>query len=171
MGVMDAILPLFFDRTAVQVRVDTRATADARSPTGPEPTLVRRSSPPGIVRYDHVITPDSRERRLRGTPLYYLTSRRTASAAEHMALGLKRNRRAVVIGEVTAGANHFGDEVPVGSGMLVFLPVGRSYDPSTGRDWEGVGIAPDVRVPADDALKIALRLIRDGRAGARPKSP
>ena len=38
----------------------------------------------------------------------------------------------------------------------MFLPVGRTYDPATGRDWEGVGIEPDVDVPADQALQAAL---------------
>jgi Peptidase family S41/N-terminal domain of Peptidase_S41 in eukaryotic IRBP len=160
MEVMNAILPLFYDKPTVQVRMDTRTSAEAGSPDEPEPMLVRRRSAADIIRYDHLVTPDATERGLRRTPIYYLTSRRTASAAEHFALALHRNRRAVLVGETTAGANHYGDEVAVGERFLAFVPVGRTYDPDTGKDWEGSGIKPDVQVPADDALDVALRLAR-----------
>jgi C-terminal processing protease CtpA/Prc len=39
----------------------------------------------------------------------------------------------------------------------VFLPVGRTIDPDTGKDWEGAGIAPDVPVAPTLALEEALR--------------
>jgi Peptidase family S41/N-terminal domain of Peptidase_S41 in eukaryotic IRBP len=167
MSVMNALLPLFYDKPTVQVRMDTRTSAESASPDEPEPMLVRRRSAADIVRYDHVVTPDVTERGLRRTPIYYLTSRRTASAAEHLALALQRNRRAVLVGETTAGANHYGDEVKVGERFMAFVPVGRTYDPDTGKDWEGSGIKPDVQVPADNALDVALRLARKGRGDNR----
>ena len=37
-----------------------------------------------------------------------------------------------------------------------FVPVGRTYDPVTGRDWETVGVAPDVAVPPEQALTWVL---------------
>ena len=37
-----------------------------------------------------------------------------------------------------------------------FLPAGRTYDPVTGKDWEGDGVAPDVAVPPADALEWVL---------------
>jgi C-terminal processing protease CtpA/Prc len=43
--------------------------------------------------------------------------------------------------------------------LVAFIPVGRTFDPDTGKDWEGTGIEPDVKVPADQALDTALRLI------------
>jgi C-terminal processing protease CtpA/Prc len=61
-----------------------------------------------------------------------------------------------VIGRATAGANHFGGDQDLGGGYSVFLPVGRSYDPKTGKDWEGVGILPDIYVAPEQALVIAL---------------
>ena len=81
------------------------------------------------------------------------------------ALALKRTHRATLIGERTAGANHFGGIEPIGAGLAAFIPVGRTYDPDTGKDWEGTGIVPDVEVPADAALDRALALERE-RAGA-----
>jgi Peptidase family S41/N-terminal domain of Peptidase_S41 in eukaryotic IRBP len=164
MTVMNALLPLFYDKPTVQVRMDTRTSAESGSPDEPEPMLVRRRSPTDIVRYDHVVTPDVTERGLRRTPIYYLISRRTASAAEHLALALQRNRRAVLVGEISAGANHYGDEAKIGERFMAFVPVGRTYDPDTGKDWEGSGIKPDVQVPADDALDVALTLARKGNS-------
>ena len=37
------------------------------------------------------------------------------------------------------------------------IPIGRTFDPVTGADWEGVGVAPDVAVPAVQALDEAVR--------------
>jgi C-terminal processing protease CtpA/Prc len=63
-----------------------------------------------------------------------------------------------LIGERTAGANHFGGIEPIGAGLAAFIPVGRTYDPDTGKDWEGTGIVPDIEVPVDQALDRALAL-------------
>jgi hypothetical protein len=36
------------------------------------------------------------------------------------------------------------------------MPVGRTYDIKTGKDWEGDGIAPDIAVDPKQALIVAL---------------
>lgn len=90
-------------------------------------------------------------------PVYVLTSRRTFSAAESFTFGLKINRRITIVGERTGGGGHFGRTVPVGAGLRVFLPHGRTYDPKTGQGWEAEGIVPDIEVPADEALETAVR--------------
>jgi C-terminal processing protease CtpA/Prc len=95
--------------------------------------------------------------------VFLLTSNRTASAAEHLSLSLKRTGRATLIGETTRGAGHYGGMVPVGGGYAAFIPVGRTWDPDTGQGWETVGVTPHVQVPADQALDEALR-----RAGVDP---
>lgn len=55
-------------------------------------------------------------------------------------------------GGATAGANHLGGPEPIGAGLMLWLPLGRTLDPDTGEDWEGVGVKPDVVVPAAEAL-------------------
>ena len=40
-----------------------------------------------------------------------------------------------------------------------------SINPVTGSNWEGVGVKPDVEVPADQALEKALQLARAAIAG------
>jgi C-terminal processing protease CtpA/Prc len=166
LGVMDAILPLLYAKKTHLLRMDTRASADAEGPLKGWPTLVRQSSPPSVVSRDHLVTPDRTETRLQRTPVYYLTSGRTASAAEHLALAFKRTHRAILIGETTRGADHFGGLVPIGERFAAFVPVGRTYNPQTGWDWEGRGVAPDIAAPADDALAVALKQAK--AAAARP---
>ena len=48
-----------------------------------------------------------------------------------------------------------------GDGVVALsLPEARSVNPITGKDWEGVGVLPDVRVDAERALDEALKLAR-----------
>jgi hypothetical protein len=166
LGVMDAILPLLYAKTTHLVRMDTRAAIDDSGPMRDGPTLVRQPSAPTVVSRDHVVIPDGAEKRLRHAPVYYLTSRRTASAAEHLALVFKRTHRATLVGETTRGAGHYGGVQSIGARFAAFIPVGRTYDPDTGWDWEGKGVAPDVAVTSDQALDEALRLAK--AAGAHP---
>jgi hypothetical protein len=93
---------------------------------------------------------------LRKAKVYVLVSNRTASAAEHFALALKSKRGAILIGETTAGANHFGGPERLSEHFGVRMPVGRTYDIDTGKDWEGTGIAPNVAMDPKEALVIAL---------------
>ena len=93
---------------------------------------------------------------LRKAKVYLLVSNRTASAAEHFALSLKSTGRATLIGEATAGANHFGGPMPLNEHFAVWMPIGRTYDIKTGKDWEGAGISPDIAVDPKQALVVAL---------------
>ena len=161
---MNAILPYLFAKPAVLVQMEmVESIAKARGNPFAEDAFMRPASgaAPGIVRTEHYVVPKTDETRLFGAKVFYLTSARTASAAEHLALAFKHTGRATLIGETTAGANHFGGFEPIGSGLAVFLPVGRTIDPATGKDWEGTGITPDVAVAPTLALQEALK-----RAGA-----
>lgn len=163
--VQDAIFPLLYGAPTTLVRMETRAAVADGGPLQEGPTLKRRESPSTVVRFDHVVAPDATETRLRTVPVYLLTSKRSASAAEHFALALKRTKRAILIGETTIGAGHYGGLQPIGDRFAAFVPVGRTYDPETGQGWEGTGIAPDIAVPAEQALDEALKRIR--AAGVR----
>jgi C-terminal processing protease CtpA/Prc len=166
LGVMNAILPLLYPQPTHLLRMDVRASVDGEGPMRDGPTMVRQPSSSAVVSRDHVVIPDKLETRLQRVPVYYLTSGRTASAAEHLALAFKRTHRATLIGETTRGAGHFGGLEEVGDRFAAFIPVGRSYDQDTGWDWEGKGVAPDVSAPTDQALDEALKLAK--AAGAHP---
>jgi hypothetical protein len=161
MAEMDLLLPQLFAAPTRLVAFEMAdAVARARGVPFDEPSVRPAASAPGTVRREHWATPPAGGGALKDARVFYLVSGRTASAAEHLALALKRTGRATLIGAATAGANHFGDDQPLGAGLSVFLPVGRTIDPDTGADWEGTGIAPDVAVPPAAALEEALRRAR-----------
>jgi hypothetical protein len=150
---MNAMFPYLFAKPTVLVTMDTRASV---GDPGDEPFVRRIDGPPGIIRREHYVEPSTTEKRLFKAKVFVLTSGATGSAAEHMTLALKRTHRATIIGESTAGAGHYGGQVEVGDKFQAFIPVGRTFDPDTGKDWEGTGVDPDVAVPAKDALIEAL---------------
>ncbi|MDX9857544.1 MAG: S41 family peptidase [candidate division Zixibacteria bacterium] len=91
--------------------------------------------------------------RLSHVDIYVLTSNRTFSGAEEFSYNLKNLKRATLIGETTGGGahpveSHFFASLNVGAG----IPFGRAINPITGTNWEGTGVAPDIEVPAAQAL-------------------
>ena len=107
-------------------------------------------------------------------PVYVVVSGRTASAAESFGYTLKAARRAVVVGEPTAGGANPGALAPVGDGFSVFVSDGSPINPITRSNWEGVGVVPDVRVPAAEALQkaeqLALTRVLEGQGDAAVKA-
>jgi C-terminal processing protease CtpA/Prc len=155
---MDAMFPYLFAKPTTLVTMDTRASVDRKrgSPMG-DAKLRLVPVKEDVVRREHYVEPSRSEKRLFGAKLFVLTSGATASAAEHMTLALKRTHRATIVGEPTAGAGNYGGQETIGGGkFVVFIPVGRTFDPDTGKGWEGGGIDPDVAVPAEKALVEAL---------------
>ncbi len=94
--------------------------------------------------------------------LYLLTSKETISAAEDFAYAMKNNKRARIIGEVTAGGAHPGDIHRLNAHFMMNVPSGRSISPITKTDWEVVGVQPDLKASADDALDLAqIEIVKD----------
>ncbi|MFI9788557.1 hypothetical protein ACIHEI_34360 [Kitasatospora sp. NPDC051984] len=50
--------------------------------------------------------------------------------------------------------------IPVVPHITATVPTARSINPVTGANWEGVGVAPDLPVAAEDALEAALAHLR-----------
>ena len=96
-------------------------------------------------------------------PVYVLTSAHTRSAGEELAYDLQALKRATIVGETTSGQAHATFEARIGNHFGILLPTGKTLNPVTGADWEGVGVVPDVKVPASDALAAAQRLLRGRR--------
>lgn len=95
-------------------------------------------------------------RRFPDTPVYVLISGRTGSAAEEFAYNLKTRERATLVGETTAGGANPGGVFPIMDGFNAFISTGKAINPVTNTNWEGTGVAPDVEVPANDALDWAI---------------
>ncbi|MEV0284625.1 S41 family peptidase [Kribbella sp. NPDC050820] len=90
-------------------------------------------------------------------PVYVLTSEITFSGGEDVAYTLQAHGRAVIVGETTRGGAHPTARHAVTEHILVTVPTARTINSVTGTNWEGVGVIPDVPVPADHALDTALK--------------
>jgi hypothetical protein len=97
-------------------------------------------------------------KRITEQPVYVLTSRQTFSAAEEFTFDLKNLKRAIIVGDTTGGGGHTvaGLVFPFdGFRIGIRIPYGRAYNPENNEGWEGVGVIPDLAVPADQALVAA----------------
>lgn len=91
-------------------------------------------------------------------PVFVLIANRTFSAAEAVAYDLQAAKRAVLVGEQSrGGANPSNRFVGLGAGLAAFIPNGRVRHPTTGTNWDGVGVTPDVETPPQEALTEAFR--------------
>lgn len=156
LGEMDEIFPyLFAAKTPLVTLEMPRSTFDRHgSPFGDGPTL-EMAKDDDHVRVTHVAIPNE-VTTLRDAKIYLLVSNVTGSAGEHFSLAFKSTGRATLIGEATAGANHFGGPAQLGDHFSAFIPVGRTFDIKTGKDWEGTGVAPDIEADPKQALVVAL---------------
>lgn len=103
-------------------------------------------------------------------PLYVLTSAHTWSAGEGLPFILQERKRAEIIGEPTVGAANPGRPYRINDVFSVTIPNARIRSAVRGANWEGVGVRPDVTVPASDALRVAQnhalwQLLSQVRAG------
>jgi hypothetical protein len=101
-------------------------------------------------------------------PVWILTSKATFSGAEQFAYDLKNLKRATLVGESTGGGANPGKFVALDDHFGLFVPTGRAVSPVTHGNWEGVGVAPDVPVESQDALRVAHRLALASLAASAP---
>jgi hypothetical protein len=94
-------------------------------------------------------------------PVFVLTSARTFSGAEEFAYNLKTLKRATIVGEATGGGAHPVRGRRIDEHFIIGVPFARAINPITHTNWEGVGVEPDVKVPASDALTTAQKLLRE----------
>ncbi|MEL6939734.1 MAG: S41 family peptidase [Cyanobacteria bacterium J06598_1] len=103
-------------------------------------------------------------------PVYILISPDTFSAAEEFAYNLKHLKRAVIVGETTAGGANPGAGFRLHDHFWMFIPTGQAISLTTGENWEGSGVLPSFKVPAELSLKTAQllafkKLLRDNEDG------
>ncbi|MDQ6829983.1 MAG: S41 family peptidase [Gemmatimonadota bacterium] len=102
-------------------------------------------------------------KRMGNIPVYVLTSNRTFSGAEEFTYNLKSLKRATIVGETTGGGAHPVSGHRADEHFMIGVPFARAINPITKTNWEGVGVEPDVKVPAADALATAQKMIADKR--------
>jgi C-terminal processing protease CtpA/Prc len=104
-------------------------------------------------------------------PVFVLTSGETFSGGEELSYDLQASRRAVLIGERTGGGANPARVLPLRHGFAAQIPFAQPINPITGKNWEGVGVTPDVTVPAERALDEALVRARAAAAQRRSSGP
>ncbi len=88
-------------------------------------------------------------------PIFVLTSTTTFSAAEWMAFILKDLNRATIIGQQTAGGAHPVDRKIIDDQFFLQVPIGELKGPVSEKDFEGIGVEPDIVVSSYNAKDIA----------------
>ena len=100
-------------------------------------------------------------------PLFVLTSNHTFSGGEEFAYNIQTQKRGTLIGETTGGGANPGGTHPVGDRFMMFVPNGRAINPITQTNWEGVGVKPEIELPAAEAYDKALALAAEAAAKRR----
>jgi C-terminal processing protease CtpA/Prc len=115
--------------------------------------------------------PDVPGKKFLDKPVYVLTSRQTFSGGEEFTYDLKTQKRATIIGEPTGGGAHPTGPHRVDDHFAIGVPGGRPINPITKGDWEGKGVEPDVKAPAEQALDVARKLALEAIAKHQPPPP
>jgi len=97
-------------------------------------------------------------KRLAAKPVFVLTAKRTFSGAEEFTYNLKNLKRATIIGETTGGGAHPVSGHRIDDHFTIGVPFARAVNPISKTNWEGTGVEPDVKVPADEALNVAKKM-------------
>ncbi len=91
-------------------------------------------------------------------PVFLLTSGKTFSGGEEFAYDMQALKRATLIGETTGGGAHPVQLYSIQGVFTLGVPFAEVKNAVTGTSWEGVGVKPDVAVPAAEALAKAQEL-------------
>ncbi len=94
-------------------------------------------------------------------PIFVLINHATFSGAEEFAYALQSRKRAIIVGQVSGGGANPASSFVVYKDLRISISLGRAVNPVTGTNWEGVGVKPDVEVPAEEALDVAVELARE----------
>jgi hypothetical protein len=103
--------------------------------------------------------------RLDNKPLYVLVSKETFSGGEGFAYDMQARKRGIIIGDQTDGGVHPGASYRLDQHFEAFIPIGCLTHPITKRDWEGLGVTPDVPVSSEQALKMAYKMALESIIG------
>ena len=99
------------------------------------------------------------------TPVVVLVDALTASSAEIVTAALQERGRAIVVGQRTFGKSSVQEPFTISDGSQVKFTVGHYRTPS-GRDIDGIGVAPDVETDYETGRSRALEIL-SGLAGDR----
>lgn len=107
------------------------------------------------VNYQGRETVDSSDADCLEIPMAVLVNGDSYSAAEFFAAALQEYEAAVVVGEKTTGKGYFQNTFYLVDGSGAAISTGKYFTPK-GVSLEGVGITPDVMIPADPETALAI---------------
>lgn len=90
--------------------------------------------------------------------IYLLADSKTSNTAEALAIALKNEKIATVVGTKTSGAPMLTELFQIEKRYQIFLQTAQYYD-RNGKSYFNQGIEPDLKVPDEDALNFLLRKI------------
>ncbi|MDR2979952.1 MAG: hypothetical protein LBV02_05895 [Bacteroidales bacterium] len=88
--------------------------------------------------------------------LFILTNHNTASTCEPIVYGLKQQKRAIIVGEITAGVMLNGEMFDVDKGFKMFIPTADYYT-SDGFKIDQNGVKPNIETKQEEALYYVLK--------------
>jgi hypothetical protein len=94
-------------------------------------------------------------------PLYILVDGDSGSAAEHVPFVLQNLGRATIVGGRTAGAGRNNVMRSLPFGFVASISHSRVQEYGSDREWEGVGVQPDLPTDPDRALDAAVEHARE----------
>jgi hypothetical protein len=92
-------------------------------------------------------------------PVYIIINKNTASAAEAFAFVLQQNKRARIVGEVSAGAAYMNDWFPVNDENYVSVSTSAPNIAGKNLSWEQNGVQPDMKVKKEDPVQYIVNKI------------
>jgi C-terminal processing protease CtpA/Prc len=101
--------------------------------------------------------------------VYILTSSATFSGAEQFCYNMKMLKRAVLVGETTGGGAHAGVFHRIDDHFGMGISEVKVVNPYSDKGWEGVGVEPDVKVKAADALETAMTMAEKESQNQAPR--
>jgi hypothetical protein len=91
-------------------------------------------------------------------PVWILTSHNSASATELFAGVMQASSKAVIVGDVTAGAGFYVGVRQITDELVFRISLSKPVITANQKNWEKTGIIPDLKVPSLDALSYAHAL-------------
>lgn len=89
-------------------------------------------------------------------PLFIVVDNKTSSGAEALAYELQQFKRAIIIGEQTLGEANPGKRFAVSEQLWMMIPTAISSNAITGKNWEQIGVTPDIKINKDKSLQAAI---------------
>jgi hypothetical protein len=125
-------------------------------------------------RTDVSFTTNVNGKKLLDVPLLILTSPKTFSGAEEFSYNMQTQKRGIILGEATGGAANPGEVFKINNHLEMFIPTGTGINPITKKNWEGIGVIPEVMTEANlaytTAIDLALKLAEEYRLKKQTES-